>query len=147
MVNIETDDLLDRTARTRGPIDRSAVAENINVIFIAGAGRSGSTLLGRVLGMAHDAKNFNELRPIWKKGFLDNQKCSCGARFSECVFWKPVYDEISNRTAMSPKDIYDLHRKVDRMKFFFVHYFNIPYLASQKSRYLIENAHSSSHSI
>lgn len=63
------------------------------VIFIAGMGRSGSTLLDRLLGSVDGVCSVGELRWIWTLGFRDNQLCGCGERFLACPFWVAVVAE------------------------------------------------------
>jgi hypothetical protein len=63
------------------------------VIFIAGMGRSGSTLLDRLLGAVEGVCSVGELRWIWSLGFRDNQLCGCGERFLNCPFWTAVVRE------------------------------------------------------
>ena len=63
------------------------------VLFIAGMGRSGSTLLDRLLGANGGVCSVGELRWIWTLGFGENQFCGCGARFLACPFWKAVLAE------------------------------------------------------
>ena len=65
----------------------------MKVIFIAGMGRSGSTLLDRLLGAVPGVCSVGELRWIWTLGFRDNQLCGCGARFLDCPFWTSVVGE------------------------------------------------------
>lgn len=65
----------------------------IKVLYIAGLGRSGSTLLGNVLGQVDGFVSVGELRTIWEHGLILNQVCGCGRPFRECGMWKPVMDE------------------------------------------------------
>lgn len=68
--------------------------ENTNkVLFIAGPGRSGSTLLEMLLGQINGFCSTGELRFIWKRSFGQNQLCSCGKPFRECEFWTEVVRE------------------------------------------------------
>jgi hypothetical protein len=63
---------------------------NIPVLFIACAGRSGSTLLDRIIGMHDGFCSAGELRYIWERSFGENQLCGCGAPFGDCAFWGEV---------------------------------------------------------
>lgn len=65
-------------------------AEQTKVLFIGGSGRSGSTLLDRVLGQFNGIVSTGELRNIWDSGFAPNQLCSCGAKLRQCEFWSAV---------------------------------------------------------
>lgn len=59
----------------------------IRVIYIAGWGRSGSTLIDAILGHTPGLVSVGEIKFIWERGFLQNRRCSCGERFLECPFW------------------------------------------------------------
>jgi hypothetical protein len=63
------------------------------VLFIAGPGRSGSTLLDLLLGQIEGFYSTGELRLIWKRGFGENQLCGCRKPFKECEFWTEVVKE------------------------------------------------------
>jgi hypothetical protein len=60
------------------------------VVFIAGTGRSGSTLLGNAIGSVPGAFAVGEARQIWGRGLRHDWDCGCGARFSTCSFWQEV---------------------------------------------------------
>jgi Sulfotransferase family len=62
----------------------------IPVLFIACSGRSGSTLLDRILGMHDGFCSVGELRYIWERSFGENQLCGCGVPFDDCPFWREV---------------------------------------------------------
>ena len=62
----------------------------IRVVFVAGAGRSGSTLLDLLLGSAPGACAVSELRHIWRLGFVENEFCGCARPFRDCPFWREV---------------------------------------------------------
>lgn len=65
-------------------------ANKIKVIYLAGSGRSGSTLLNRLLGTAPGVAPIGELNAIWQNGFIENHRCSCGAQFTACEFWHAI---------------------------------------------------------
>jgi hypothetical protein len=60
------------------------------VLYVGGAGRSGSTLLDRMLGELPGFAAVGELRYLWREGLIDNRLCGCGNRFHECAFWSMV---------------------------------------------------------
>jgi hypothetical protein len=70
--------------------DSAASRQDARVLYIAGSGRSGSTLLERMLGNVPGFLPAGELKNIWARGFGDNQLCSCGTPFLECDFWRSV---------------------------------------------------------
>ncbi len=61
----------------------------MRIVYIAGAGRSGSTLLERLLGSAPDAVALGEVHSLWRLP-LAALRCSCGAPGPECAFWDNV---------------------------------------------------------
>lgn len=60
------------------------------VLYLAGLGRSGSTLLERVLGELPGACPAGELVHLWHRGVELDELCSCGQPFSQCEFWTAV---------------------------------------------------------
>ena len=60
------------------------------VLFIGGLGRSGSTLLDRMLGRLDDVWSVGELVHLWERGVKENNRCGCGQRFAACPFWHRV---------------------------------------------------------
>lgn len=71
----------------------SVYPERIKVIFVGGAGRSGSTLLDRILGQMDGFCSLGEMYHIWSRGVIQNQLCGCGTFFGECSFWQTVLHE------------------------------------------------------
>jgi hypothetical protein len=60
------------------------------VLFLGGLGRSGTTVLERVLGELPGACPAGELVHLWQRGVLDDEMCGCGVPFSRCGFWSEV---------------------------------------------------------
>lgn len=60
------------------------------MLFIGGVGRSGSTLLDRVLGQTPGVCSVGELVFLWERGLGANQRCGCGEAFRSCPFWTAV---------------------------------------------------------
>jgi hypothetical protein len=63
------------------------------VIFVGGAGRSGSTLVDRVIGQIPGYVSAGEVRTLWLAGLKENRLCGCGHPFSDCPFWQRVGQE------------------------------------------------------
>jgi hypothetical protein len=94
-----------------------ADSEKIKVVFIGGSGRSGSTLIDRILGEIEGFFSVGELRYIWERGFSDNQLCGCGMPFRECDFWNAVTKEAFGRIENGEIDrIRKLKHFVDRKR-------------------------------
>ena len=62
----------------------------IKVLFIAGLGRSGSTLLDNVLGSVDGFFSLGELIYLWDRCLEDNRLCGCGEAFGNCPVWIPI---------------------------------------------------------
>jgi hypothetical protein len=60
------------------------------VLFLGGLGRSGTTILERVLGELPGACSAGELVHLWERGVLSDETCGCGEPFSACPFWTRV---------------------------------------------------------
>ena len=60
------------------------------VVYIAGWGRSGTTLLGNILGQIDGFCDIGELNNLWRAIQIDGWLCGCGRAFSECPFWTEV---------------------------------------------------------
>lgn len=75
----------------RTPLTAKAADSRTRVLYVGGAGRSGSTLLGRAIASGEGVFTGGELRYIWDRGLRDNQLCSCGAPFRSCPFWTEVF--------------------------------------------------------
>ena len=66
---------------------------DVEVLYIIGTGRSGSTLLASILGSTVGMFSAGELRFIWERGFIEDRRCGCGRHFHECPTWSGVIDE------------------------------------------------------
>ncbi len=62
-----------------------------DVVYIASLGRSGSTLLGSLLGQLPGAVFVGEMRGVWRAALYE-RLCGCGVPFRECEFWRAVGD-------------------------------------------------------
>ncbi len=92
-----------------------AVTQVAQVVYIAGWGRSGSTLLDRVLGQLDDVVSVGEVRDIWRRGVVENRLCGCGAPFLECPFWAKVGQvAFDGWDSLDLDDVARLRRTVDR---------------------------------
>lgn len=73
-------------------------SEKIKVIYIAGATRSGSTLLSRLLGEVDGFVNVGEaLRWLFNTRRMKRTRpCSCGSPVDLCPFWNKIFSEIEH---------------------------------------------------
>lgn len=73
------------------------MAEAVRVIYIIGAGRSGSTLLDTVLANHPDVVGVGELVNLHSAGWTSNEVCACGQLGTECNFWTRVREGWQRR--------------------------------------------------
>lgn len=88
----------------------------VTVIFIGGAGLSGTTLIERLLGEVDGFFTVGEIVNIWRGEVLDSP-CGCGAPVKECQFWTAVFEDVF--PAMSRTDAeraWKLQRSVTRTR-------------------------------
>ncbi|MET0494774.1 MAG: sulfotransferase, partial [Actinoplanes sp.] len=57
-----------------------------------GLGRSGTTLVERLLGELPSVRTLGEVVHLWQRDIRDNERCGCGSRFAACSFWRRVGD-------------------------------------------------------
>ncbi len=63
---------------------------SLNVIFISGQPRSGSTLMAQVIGQHSRVLSAGEIFPFSRR-FIDHRgSCGCGEKVPECAFWQQV---------------------------------------------------------
>ena len=64
------------------------------VVYIGGAARSGTTVLGRLLASQDDVVWAGEL--VWlARDLLEDRRCACGHSASDCPFWSAVRQRLS----------------------------------------------------
>jgi hypothetical protein len=80
-------------AMTERTVTKLPADQKIKVVFIAGCGRSGTTLLGQLLGEFEGFVNVGEAA----RYLFDRSKdlpCGCGAAATDCTFWKDMFRAI-----------------------------------------------------
>ncbi|MGX6602725.1 sulfotransferase [Micromonosporaceae bacterium Da 78-11] len=60
------------------------------VLYLGGLGRSGTTLVERLLGELPGVCALGEVVHLWQRDIRDDERCGCGERFSGCTFWRQV---------------------------------------------------------
>ena len=88
------------------------------VLYIGGAGRSGSTVLAVLLGRYEGFVAVGELRYLWDRGVAQNHLCGCRRPFRECPFWTDVLTEaFGGMDAAERMDVPEQAARVDRVRF------------------------------
>jgi hypothetical protein len=85
------------------------------IVYIAGAGRSGSTLLDTLLGNHPLAFGAGELAGLFKD-WAAGLSCTCGRSYPECEFWGKVIERLQTaRPGLAPADAEKLTRRVEAL--------------------------------
>ena len=65
----------------------------LHLLYLLGAGRSGTTLISTVLNACPGVRTLGEMHQFFD--YLDSGKpCSCGSPLRECEFWGPVLETL-----------------------------------------------------
>ena len=91
--------------------------DNLKLLFIAGNGRSGSTLLDVALGQLNGFFAVGELRRVWERGLIENRACGCGKPFRDCETWQSVFAEAyGGMDAVDPNQLVTLRDRTTQTK-------------------------------
>jgi len=66
----------------------------MKVVYVCGYGRSGSTLLGRLLAARAGATVVGEATNLSSQPFLSQAVCSCGSPYPTCEYWASVHQRL-----------------------------------------------------
>src|SRR5438270_11044874 len=87
------------------------------VLYLAGTGRSGSTLLARILDRNDGVFAAGELRYFWQRGLLEDRLCGCGEPFSRCPFWSEVMERaFAGEDALDAQGVVAHHPALARLR-------------------------------
>jgi hypothetical protein len=70
--------------------------EEISILYIVGKGRSGSTILGDVLGSIKGVFHAGELWRLWEQRVTSEHSCSCGETVMNCSVWGRVLERVAS---------------------------------------------------
>jgi hypothetical protein len=106
----------DLEIKTKNSVTKSQ-AEPLRVVYIAGVGRSGSTVLDSVLGNHPHIQSVGELSRLASDAWMQNFYCSCGRRSQECPFWVAVYEAwCASNGRVSVQEYVDTQNDVERFR-------------------------------
>lgn len=89
--------------------------KDISVIYIAGNGHSGSTLLDIILGASTDIFSAGELTKITRNSIFE-EYCSCGQLIGECEVWSKVMKNWSEKSPITLEEYRRLIQNFERNK-------------------------------
>jgi hypothetical protein len=105
-----------------GTPERPPPPGRLRVLYVGGLGRSGSTLLDRMLGRLDHVWSVGELVHLWERGLGEDNRCGCGEPFGACPFWRRVgeaafggWDRLQVEEVLALKDSVDRNRYVPLM--------------------------------
>jgi hypothetical protein len=85
-------------------------------------GRSGTTLVERLLGELPSVCALGEVVHLWQRDIRDDERCGCGRRFSGCDFWTAVgakafggWDAVDVDRVHALRDIVERTRHIPRL--------------------------------
>lgn len=87
------------------------------IIYIAGFGRSGSTILDILLGNHQDVLSLGEAFSFFNPE-VEKQRCSCGANLTQCSNWSKVYLEFVSSVKISWSEINRIRKSVEAIRSF-----------------------------
>ena len=82
------------------------MAAPTKVLYIAGSGRSCTTLFGHILGQVPGFCFIGEAMYAWQA--LGDRLCGCGAPLEDCEFWNAVRREAAGDLPPAPADFFGL---------------------------------------
>jgi hypothetical protein len=94
------------------------------VVYLGGLGRSGTTLLERLLGKLPGVCPAGEVIHLWQRGMADAERCGCGKPLPDCSFWREVGQVAFGGLAeLDVRHVGELRHETDRTR-------HIPLLAA-----------------
>lgn len=92
------------------------------VVYLGGLGRSGTTLLERLLGELPGVCSVGEVVHLWQRGIAEAERCGCGEPVPGCPFWRKVgeiafggWDQVDVRRVAELRHAVDRNRCIPRL--------------------------------
>jgi hypothetical protein len=99
------------------PDGRSHAREDFRVLYVGGMGRSGTTMIERLLNEIPGFWSVGEITHLWQRCLLEGEACGCGVPFRSCEFWSAVGDEaFGGWSRVSAHEVLGLVSSVDRLR-------------------------------
>lgn len=90
----------------------------MRILFVGGMGRSGTTLLERLLGELPGTCAIGESAQMWQMGVSVNEPCGCGKAFHDCEFWQKVGElAFGGWSKLDIERVLALRASIDRTRF------------------------------
>ncbi|NND64119.1 MAG: hypothetical protein HKN48_13085, partial [Flavobacteriaceae bacterium] len=88
----------------------------VKVIYIAGDGRSGSTLLDSVLSNIKDSISVGECCRFWVRFNEAESLCGCAEMISDCTLWSEINRRL--KSEFPSYDALEFQQKVKEIQFY-----------------------------
>jgi hypothetical protein len=86
------------------------------VLYIAGWGRSGTTIVDNVLNSYGSVFSTGELFYLWQRGMLHRRKCGCGLLFKRCALWQEILRAAFGDRLPDPERVIALQQRTVRVR-------------------------------
>jgi hypothetical protein len=102
--------------------------DRMKILYVAGSGRCGSTLLGSALEQIDGFFSPGELINLWDRGIIDQHPCGCGMTLERCELWGRVVRQLAGEDPYTrASEMMKLRRAVGRTR-------HLPLLMSEVGR-------------
>ncbi|WP_210440880.1 sulfotransferase [Nocardioides xinjiangensis] len=71
--------------------------DDVRVLYLAGSGRTGSTIVANILGQVDGYFAVGELWNIWRRGIMEARRCGCGEPVVSCPVWSSILESAFGR--------------------------------------------------
>ena len=85
---------------------------NVNVIYLLGTGRSGTTIMATVFNEHPNIHTVGEMHQFLEHVVL-SKRCSCGEKLTECTFWSSIVRQL-NLTEEQLKNALELSSNMEQ---------------------------------
>ncbi|MEV6341883.1 sulfotransferase [Actinoplanes sp. NPDC051851] len=89
---------------------------SVKVLYIAGWGRSGTTIVDNILNSHDSVFSTGELFYLWRRGLVQRRKCGCGKQVANCHLWREILDHAYGDSPPDPRELTELQRRVTRVR-------------------------------
>lgn len=91
------------SGRSSGSPDPASTAASPLLVFVAGPGRSGSTLVDLLLNNHPAVQSLGEIHRLNLYARTNPEPCTCGRPVAECPFWLEVESTLRRRLGRAPE--------------------------------------------
>lgn len=89
----------------------------MRVLYIAGWGRSGTTILDNILGSYESVFTTGELYYLWRRGLSEGRRCGCRKRLAGCAVWREILEvAYPGGGGLRPKQTAERQRRIARVR-------------------------------